>query len=99
MGGHLFKESDGSHLPDERDIETILKIDAEIAKQEFDAAMVAFGRVSAAPPNGGKTKDIENAVARRYVARENFILALHRLNQFISERKAPEYLWLSGSGL
>jgi hypothetical protein len=78
------------HVPD-RDIENILRIDVDLAKQELDA-LVAFWRVSAAPPNGGGAKNMENAIARENLARESLTIAIHRLNEFIRDGKLPEKL-------
>jgi hypothetical protein len=81
-----------SPAPDRHAVENILKIDVEHAKQELEAAMAEFWRISAAPPAGGKPKDIAKAIARENGARENLVLALHRLNEFMGEGKLSETL-------
>jgi|HubBroStandDraft_5_1064220.scaffolds.fasta_scaffold355071_1 hypothetical protein len=80
-----------SPVPENKDIESTLRIALELARQEFDDAKLALRQVSAAPSADGKPNAIENALVKHNLASENFGLALRRFSDFLLTRGPPGY--------
>jgi hypothetical protein len=95
----LFDPGEGevlSHIPSLGNIENILRMDAEIAKQVYDRARTQFLKLCFVQAGASGRPEIQKSHQRMQFAREAHTVATTRLNDFILYGTVPENLCTAG---
>jgi hypothetical protein len=81
-----------SHIPSPGNIESILNMDAEIAKEEYDRSRTRFLKLCFVQAGASGRPEIQKSSRRMQFAGESLMLTKKRLNNFILDGTVPKNL-------